>query len=328
MSTSRTPHTPKVSVVIPTRARPALVMRAVTSALAQTLRDIEVIVVVDGPDPATVATLARCDDPRLRVVERAESGGAPAARNVGVQHATGEWTALLDDDDEWLPEKLAAQVELGSASGLPLPIVSCQLRMQTPRAELIMPRRLPQPGEPPSEYLAVRHGLFHGDGFLQTSTIMARTELLRRVPFTEGLRRLQELDWSLRCLELDGTGLCYVPRPLVIWYADENRSRISFDAPWRQSLEWLHDTRSRVTPRSYAALAMSVVGSMAATSNSPRVFFDLLREARRHGKPGVLDYVTFLQVWLVPPGLRRLVRDRVLGRRPARPTTSSSATAS
>lgn len=327
VSDNQMARAPQVSVVIPTRNRPSLVMRAITSALAQTLHDIEVIVVVDGPDPATIETLARCDDPRLRVVELAESGGAPAARNIGVQHAAGEWTALLDDDDEWLPEKLAEQVALGSASGLPLPIVSCQLQMRTPRAELIMPRRLPQPGEPPSEYLAVRHGLFHGDGFLQTSTIMARTELLRKVPFTEGLRRLQELDWSLHCLELDGTGLCYVPRPLVIWYADENRARISFDAPWRQSLEWLDDTRSRVTPRAYAALAMSVVSSMAAASNSPRVFFRLLHDARKYGQPGLLDYVTFLQVWLVPPGLRRLVRDRVLGRRQAKPAATAGSAA-
>ena len=273
--------------------------------------------------------LAAIPDPRVKYVRVENNSGVAHARNVGIGAASGRLIAMLDDDDEWLPEKLAAQVELGSTSGLSLPIVSCQLRMVTPRAELVMPRRLPQPGEPPSEYLAVRHGLFHGDGFLQTSTIMARTELLRKVPFTEGLRRLQELDWSLRCLELDGTGLCYVPRPLVTWYADENRSRISFDAPWRQSLEWLDDTRSRVTPRAYAALAMSVVSSMAATSNSPRVFFHLLGEARRHGQPGLLDYVTFLQVWLVPPGLRRLVRDRVLGRRQAgAPATSSNTTGS
>jgi hypothetical protein len=69
---------------------------------------------------------------------------------------------------------------------------------------------------------------------------------------------------------------------------------------------------------------MSVVASMAATSRSPRVFADLLRDARRHGKPGLTDYVTFLQVWLVPSGLRRAVRDAVLGRRRAgRPATVS-----
>ena len=94
---------PRVSVVIPTRLRPALVPRAVRSALAQTLTDIEVVV-IDGPDPDTREVLAAIADPRLRIVELERSGGAPAARNVGVDHARAAWTALLDDDDEWLPE--------------------------------------------------------------------------------------------------------------------------------------------------------------------------------------------------------------------------------
>ncbi|MET7392391.1 glycosyltransferase family 2 protein [Dactylosporangium sp. NPDC005572] len=305
---------PEVSVVIPTRNRPELVVRAVRSALAQTVQDIEVVVIIDGPDPATVAALEAVGDERVRPIELPASGGAPAARNHGVDAANADWVAFLDDDDEWLPEKLATQLGRARAANVPLPIVGSRLYMRTPRAELIMPRRVPAPGEPISEYLAVRHGFFHGDGFIQTSTIMAPTVLLRKVPFAVGLRRLQELDWTLRSLQEEGVDLIYAEEPLVIWYADENRPRISFDAPWKQSLEWLQQTRPRVTPRAYAALAMSVVGSMAAASRSPRVFFDLLREARRHGKPSFTDYVTFLQVWLVPAGPRRIVRDFFLSR--------------
>jgi glycosyltransferase involved in cell wall biosynthesis len=309
---------PEISVVIPTRNRPELVSRAVGSALSQTLRDIEVIVVIDGPDTASREVLDGIADPRLRIVQRDESGGAPAARNVGAQHAQAPWVALLDDDDEWLPEKLATQLDLAKAATHPLPIVASRLYMRTPRAELVLPRRLPGADEPLSEYLAVRHGLFHGEGFIQTSTIMAPAELFRRVPFTDGLRRLQELDWTLRCLEVEGVGLVYAPEPLVVWYADENRPRVSFDSPWRQSFEWLKESRTRVTPRAYAALAMSVVSSMAASTHSPRVFVALLREAVRHGKPSALDYLTFLQVWLVPSGVRRVLRDAVLSRRRAR----------
>jgi glycosyltransferase involved in cell wall biosynthesis len=298
--------------------RPALVPRAVRSALVQTHRAIEVIVVVDGPDPDTRAVLAEHADPRLRVIELERSGGAPAARNVGVQHATAEWTALLDDDDEWLPEKLATQLAVARSAPYPLPIVASRLFMRTPRAELVVPRRLPEAGEQVSEYLTVRHGLFHGEGFIQTSTIMAPTGLFRRVPFTPGLRRFQELDWSLRCLERDGVGLMYAPEPLVIWHADENRPRISFDSPWRPSFDWLKESRSRMTPRAYAALAMSVVSSVAAPTRDPRVFAAVLGEAVRHGRPGALDYLTFLQIWLMPTGLRRAVRDSVLRRRRAR----------
>src|SRR5512133_2751459 len=181
---------PDITVVIPTRGRPALVTRAVHSALAQTLRDLEVVVVVDGPDEPTVAALAGIADPRLRVVELPTSGGAPNARNTGVQAARGAWTALLDDDDEWHPHKLAIQLDLAGTAVHPLPIVISRLVNRTPRTEFVMPRRLPEPGEPLSEYFTVRRGLFHGDGFIQTSTIMAPTELLRRVPFTPDLRRI------------------------------------------------------------------------------------------------------------------------------------------
>ena len=75
---------PGVSVVIPTRSRPHLVTRAVRSALAQSINDIEVVVVMDGPDPETRTALAGVADRRLRVIELPEPGGAPNARNVGV----------------------------------------------------------------------------------------------------------------------------------------------------------------------------------------------------------------------------------------------------
>jgi glycosyltransferase involved in cell wall biosynthesis len=302
-------------VVIPTRARPALVTRAVGSALAQSYADIEVIVVVDGPDDATRAALATVADPRLRVVELPEPGGAPNARNVGVGRARGRFTAFLDDDDEWLPHKLAVQVEHADRAGARTPIVASRLLNRTPRAELVMPRRLPEPGEPPTEYLTVRRGPFHGEGFIQTSTIMAPTDLLRRVPFTVGLPRLQELDWTIRALGHPDVELVIAAEPLAIWHTDEDRPRLSSAMPWQESLAWVRGIRPLVTRRAYAAIIMSVVSSMAAPTRNPRVFATLLREARRHGRPRLIDYVTFGQIWLLPPGLRRAVRDRLLKRR-------------
>ncbi len=97
---------PRVSAIITTCARSHLVGHAVRSALGQTLRDIEVVVVVDGPDTATQRVLAGMRDERLRVHICPERGGQAAAINKGVAIARGAWTALLDDDDEWLPDKL------------------------------------------------------------------------------------------------------------------------------------------------------------------------------------------------------------------------------
>ncbi|GID94955.1 glycosyltransferase family 2 protein [Amorphoplanes digitatis] len=307
-------YAPEVSVVIPTRSRPDLVTRAVSGVLAQTMDDLEVIVVVDGPDEGTVTALAAIPDHRLRVLVQPSKGGAPHARNTGARAARGRWTAMLDDDDEWLPAKLEVQLKLAYSARAATPIVASRLFNRTPRAESVMPRRLPGPDEPVSEYLTVRRGLFYGDGFIQTSTILAPAELFHRVPFTVGLRRQQELDWTLRAVRHDDVELVVAPDPLVIWHQDEDRERISLEMPWRQQLEWLQRSRDLFTPRAYAAFTMSVLSSMAAPTRSPKVFGELLREARTHGRPGAIDYLTFLQIWGLPPEVRHRLRDRVLGR--------------
>src|SRR5215475_1696049 len=82
---------PEVSVVIPTRSRPDLVLRAVRSVLGQTMTDLEVVVVIDGPDPDTEAALETLGDPRVRTVPLDVSSGAPTARNIGVRAARAPW---------------------------------------------------------------------------------------------------------------------------------------------------------------------------------------------------------------------------------------------
>ena len=85
------PSNPDVSVVIPTLNRPEMAVRAARSALGQTHTALEVIVVIDGPDPATSSALSSIDDPRLRVLVLPARGKAPNARNQGVLVAAGRY---------------------------------------------------------------------------------------------------------------------------------------------------------------------------------------------------------------------------------------------
>ena len=78
---------PTITVVIPTHRRPSLVVVAVKSALAQTYRQIEVIVVIDGPDRSTTEALDAIGDDRLRYIQLAEKVGGSEARNVGAREA-------------------------------------------------------------------------------------------------------------------------------------------------------------------------------------------------------------------------------------------------
>src|SRR6266852_6269448 len=102
---------PLVSVVIPTFNRPHLVTRAVRSALSQTLGVIEVIVVVDGPDEATLQVVRQINDSRLIIKVLPANVGIGGVLNAGVNEAQAKWVAFLADDDEWFPQKLELQLQ-------------------------------------------------------------------------------------------------------------------------------------------------------------------------------------------------------------------------
>ena len=91
---------PLLSIIIPTHNRPQLVIRAVKSALAQTMEDLEVIVVDDA---SRVAPELPQDD-RVRMIRLLQCKGGAAARNIGTQAARSRWITYLDDDDRLLPD--------------------------------------------------------------------------------------------------------------------------------------------------------------------------------------------------------------------------------
>ena len=102
---------PTISVVIPAYNAAAFVSKAIESALAQTLRPLEIIVVDDGSTDDTAAVASHYP---VRVIRR-PNGGPGTARNYAAARASGEWLAFLDADDLWLPEKLAKQANFARA---------------------------------------------------------------------------------------------------------------------------------------------------------------------------------------------------------------------
>jgi glycosyltransferase involved in cell wall biosynthesis len=101
---------PTVSVVVPTRDRPEQLRRAVAAICGQTYPGlVECVVVFDQSDPDLVWAPLPASR-RLVLVANTRTPGLAGARNSGILAATGELVAFCDDDDEWLPEKLARQV--------------------------------------------------------------------------------------------------------------------------------------------------------------------------------------------------------------------------
>lgn len=314
-----------VSAVIPTRGRPELLLRAVRSVLAQTLREIEAVIVIDGQDQATEHALEALvrEDGRVRVIALPVSVGGSDARNRGVAEASGKWIAFLDDDDEWLPGKLEAQLEAVAASTAPVVIGTCKIIARTPGNDYVWPRRMPEPGEPICEYLLARRTLSRGEGSIQTSTFFVRRSLMLAQPFKSGQLKHQDTEWLLRVGRLPGAEAVFVNEVMAIHYIEEERASVSSKANWRYSLAWVRSDRYLFTPRALTGFVLHQIAPEASEQGEWRAFPTLLFEVLRHGRGSLRDYAIFLAMWVLPRRRRRYLRDWIARRPALRPLVHS-----
>lgn len=305
-----------VSAVIPTRGRPELLACAVRSALRQTWRYLEVIVVLDGPDDATEAYLASVADTRVRGVVLPESMGGCAARNAGVRAARGEWVAFLDDDDEWMPDKIARQMRAVRESRAWFPVVTSRLIAQSPVVSRILPSRIYDGSQPVADYLFCRIGFTDCGGLMQTSTLMASRELLLAVPFRDGLRLHQDWDWIIRVDAYDGVGIVMLPKPLTLWRVEDTRSSISRSVDWRFSLQWIREVRGLISRRAFSSfVAVQCVWRARKAHAGISGRLSILRAFLFEGRPQLRSSLHYLLFGVVPERLRRRLRDALQARR-------------
>jgi glycosyltransferase involved in cell wall biosynthesis len=298
---------PRVSAVIPTRNRPDLVVRAVMSALRQTFTSIEVVVVVDGPDQLTNQALKEIPDPRLRVVALENSVGGAEARNLGVLSSRGQWIALLDDDDEWLPGKIEKQLAAAEASSAENVLVVCTFVERSPiREDVVRPRRLPREGESICEYM------FDFLCYFQTSTFFCSRQLLLDVPFRKELKGFHDIDWFLRVNSHPKVKLEVVKELLSVYHAPEQRATITAGLHWEKRLAWGQENRGLMTRRAYSRF---IVGSCAGPSVRDKAGLSglarLLRECVLRGSPDPLNIALLFGTFLVTPDARRTLRDKL-----------------
>jgi glycosyltransferase involved in cell wall biosynthesis len=261
---------PLVTAVIPTRNRPELVCRAVHSVLSQSLGEIECIVVIDGPDLATVDSLGEVRDPRLRVIALPESVGACEARNLGARAARAEWVALLDDDDEWLPLRLERQMAALAKAVQPVTMVVSRFLDRGAGNDLVRPHRFPLHGQAISEFLWCEVSPFGGiTGFPQTSTWLLRRDFLLQVPFTKGQKLLQDLDWLLRAYPHPQMRVLFLQEPLTIFHNDQGRQRVTKKIDWRYSFRWAMRNRSLFTPKALGFFIAIYCINPAAQQQAP-----------------------------------------------------------
>jgi len=185
---------PTVSVVLPTYNRDRLVGRAVRSVLAQTHREIELIVVDDGSTDATAAVLAEIDDARLVVLRLGGNRGASAARNAGLARARGSLVAFLDSDDVWHVNKLERQIAALAAASPRTGLCVCSMMVDRGGGWSYPTRWLDEEMAPADALRRVLSGVGYG-----TLSWLVRRDVLEAAGgFDESLPRLQDYELSIR----------------------------------------------------------------------------------------------------------------------------------
>lgn len=243
--TSTTDTVATVSVVIPAWNAAAFVRRAIDSALAQTWQAREIIVVNDGSTDATAEVLGTYGA-AVRVVSQA-NGGLSNARNRGIREATGEFVALLDADDWWLPEKLARQVELMRRRP-ELGFCSTRARIVAPDGVETGTWDCPTIERSLLSTLFLRNGAIPGSG----SGVLVRRALFDRVGlFDETLRSLEDIDMWMRLAAVSAYG-CIDELLTVIVKQPDSMSR-NFTVMRDAALRVMHKNRALLAPKDRGA---------------------------------------------------------------------------
>ena len=294
-----------VSVVIPSHERHEEVLRAVRRVLAQTLVPVEVIVSNDGPDAEKGRLLAELADQRVRFVEAPRRRSASATRNFGVRHARGNWIALLDDDDIWLPGKLAAQFTALKRSGRDEAILAgVEVVYADGERSHLRPSGAVPAGVPVSEVLFCGHGGAH------TSTLMAPRWAFEKYPFDEGQERHEDWSWMLEAgQELE-----------VVVATEEVCERhlapgegLSRPGGYPFSRGWYDGHKELMTPRARAAFVANILSRKAAYDRRLGALPWMVGEVARQRGFSRRNLVRLVTPWLVPARARKAIKAAGVG---------------
>jgi glycosyltransferase involved in cell wall biosynthesis len=240
---------PRASVIIPTYRRPKATVRAVRSALTQTIEDLEVIVIDDCSGDGTPEAIEAIGDPRLRVIRHERNLGVCAARNRGIAEARAPYIALLDSDDVLLEPSIDRRIErLEHAPESAFVYSRAHFKLSN-RICITAPRKALASEDRFLDALVIEQGL-------ATSAMLARTEALRQCPFDVELFGFD--DWHV-ALKLARMGpVAFVEEPLSVIHGEDEseggRITFSFNPETEHRLIELHREEFDASPRAEAAV--------------------------------------------------------------------------
>ncbi len=205
---------PLVSVLITTHNRSDLLKRAIESALHQTYKTLEVIVIDDGStdDTEEVVNEYLKQHDNLKYLKHSEAKGANVARNNGIRHAQGTYIAGLDDDDEFSEDYIETLVNAYDDN---YSCVVAGTKVIMPRKTILLTKK---------EIIDLNHLLYFND--VGNQVLVKKENLIKAGLFDEALPACQDYDMWVRLISVCGPAKG-VNQALQLMYQDHDKNRIS-----------------------------------------------------------------------------------------------------
>jgi glycosyltransferase involved in cell wall biosynthesis len=232
---------PKVSVIIPTHNRAEFLRSAIMSVLNQTCQDFEIVIIDDASKDHTREVVAGFNDTRIKFVHNQVSKGDAGARNIGIMNSNCGYIAFLDDDDEWLPEKLKIQ--------------TCLLDDSTPEVGGVCTACLiiNVSGERTLYTYVSESNDLSKRNFITTSSILLRRECFEKCGlFDENMPTSSDYDMWIRISKR--YSFVIIKDPLVRYYTNENSLTFNYEkmVRGREILFEKYDSLFKQNPKEYS----------------------------------------------------------------------------
>lgn len=309
-----------VSIIIPTYRRPEEVRLAAGSALRQTWSNIEVLIISDGPDPKTRASVEGLDD-RLRYIELPVNQGPAAARNAGVQASRGVWLAFLDDDDLMLPEKVEHQMRLADPTQLHR-MISCRTAYKHGAREDIWPRQPIRADEDVADYILLRPSLLGRPGIIPIQTLLIHRSILDQVPFSTH-KDHEDWAWLLEAWHRAEARVIFAWQTLVVYNIDTESVSRSRRLNWADSLAWAQRYRPWIGDRAFCCFLSTKAALKAKRANDWRGLRRITALVLA-SRPRLLDLCFLAGVLLLPGPVLQGAWKRSLASGDTRPSAIDS----
>lgn len=224
----------KVSVVIPTYNREKLIIQTLKSVTNQSYQNLEIIVVSDGSTDNTDAILEeyKRKDPRIKYISYHPNRGGNYARNIGIKNATGNYIAFIDDDDEWVPEKIHLQMkEFKKDTRIGLVYTGAKITYEDQKISYTsIPKKT---GDLSKEILISNY-------IGSTSRVIVKASVLDQSGmFDDKLKAQQDYDLWIRICQITHIGA--VPQPLLIYNNFGSTLQVSDDIKkYEQSIKYIY----------------------------------------------------------------------------------------